>query len=129
MKPWKASRGVRREERGAARWKNSTARPRTVRFCAAKINECRPQSAMQREMSSKQGYLPTLDGWRTIAILAVILDHVVAWQFTNAPPRLLQLTHTGADGVSLFFAISGFLICSRLLEEEDSTGQIGRAHV
>ncbi len=75
-------------------------------------------------MSPKQGYLPTLDGWRTIAILAVILDHVVSWQFRGARSPLLVFTHTGADGVSLFFAISGFLICSRLLEEEDSTGRI-----
>ena len=75
-------------------------------------------------MSAKQGYLPTLDGWRAIAILAVILDHIVTWQFRYAHPTLFKFTRTGPNGVSLFFAISGFLICSRLLEEENATGKI-----
>jgi peptidoglycan/LPS O-acetylase OafA/YrhL len=75
-------------------------------------------------MATKQGYLPTLDGWRAIAITAVTLDHVVAFRFGTAHPILFALTRTGPNGVSLFFAISGFLICSRLLEEEDATGKI-----
>lgn len=75
-------------------------------------------------MSTKQGYLPTLDGWRAVAIMAVILDHMVTWQLQLAHPTLFAFTRIGPNGVSLFFAISGFLICSRLLEEEDATGKI-----
>ena len=71
-----------------------------------------------------QGYLPTLDGWRAIAILAVLLDHATLGAWGESHPKLLALTRTGPNGVSLFFAISGFLICSRLLEEEDLTGRI-----
>lgn len=37
---------------------------------------------------------------------------------------LLALARQGAKGVDLFFAISGFLICSRLLEEHQATGLI-----
>lgn len=70
----------------------------------------------------RSGYLPSLDGWRAIAILSVIAyhDHVHRfWIFSNS------LIHKYGDlGVDLFFAISGVLICSRLLEEERVTGGI-----
>lgn len=75
-------------------------------------------------MSPKQGYLPTLDGWRTVAIMAVILDHTIAGRFQDTYPTIFALTRVGPNGVSLFFAISGFLICSRLLEEENANGRI-----
>ena len=74
---------------------------------------------------AKQGYLPTLDGWRALAILAVIVDH--GFEFGKRFPSLFAITRIGPNGVSLFFAISGFLICSRLLEEENVTGHISLA--
>ncbi len=75
--------------------------------------------------TKKSGYLPTLDGWRAIAILAVLLDHLVGYSnFSQNHPRLVGFTRTGPNGVSLFFAISGFLICSRLLEENRAYGYI-----
>ncbi|HSS95490.1 MAG TPA: acyltransferase, partial [Terriglobales bacterium] len=70
---------------------------------------------------SLKGYLPTLDGWRAVAILAVLLDHGTAE--LNWIPKS-QYFRTGPNGVSLFFAISGFLICSRLLEEESVRSRI-----
>src|SRR5271165_235764 len=70
----------------------------------------------------RSGYLPTLDGWRAIAIAAVLLDHAGSGFHRQASWH--PLLQTGADGVSLFFAISGFLICSRLLEEEQLVGRI-----
>ena len=73
---------------------------------------------------TKQGYLPTLDGWRAIAIFAVIVDHASGLEFQTRFPTLVSVTRLGPNGVSLFFAISGFLICSRLLEEHASTGRI-----
>src|ERR1700722_2970278 len=68
------------------------------------------------------GYLPTLDGWRTIAIGAVLFDHGTASLFRRS--AWYSFLRTGPNGVSLFFAISGFLICSRLLEEEQLFGRI-----
>jgi peptidoglycan/LPS O-acetylase OafA/YrhL len=68
------------------------------------------------EVPKKPSYIPTLDGWRALAIFAVIFYHDKLHRlgpFTDAPLR-----HFGFLGVDLFFAISGLLICSRLLEEE-----------
>jgi|SRR5579859_444767 len=71
------------------------------------------------------GYIPTLDGWRALSITLVILHHSqIQW---NVPilGRLLQsLARLGEVGVELFFAISGLLICSRLLDEESRAGHI-----
>ncbi|MFY9843188.1 MAG: acyltransferase [Terriglobales bacterium] len=72
----------------------------------------------------KTGHLPTLDGWRAVAILAVMLDHTAEYSSLRNYPKMVSFTHTGPNGVSLFFAISGFLICSRLLEEDRAFGQI-----
>ena len=74
--------------------------------------------------SAKSGYLKTLDGWRAIAITAVLFDHAVAYSPLGRYPRLAAVAHIGPNGVSLFFAISGFLICSRLLEEQADWGNI-----
>jgi peptidoglycan/LPS O-acetylase OafA/YrhL len=73
------------------------------------------------------GYLPTLDGWRAIAILAVIICHAASGLFETSGPHPSQiglLLEHGAVGVNIFFGISGFLICSRLLEEHRKNGRI-----
>ncbi len=75
-------------------------------------------------VAHKSGYLPTLDGWRAIAIAAVLLDHGLGYPKLGHYPKLMRFTHAGPNGVSLFFAISGFLICSRLLEEHRAHGKI-----
>lgn len=73
-------------------------------------------------------YLPTLDGWRAIAILAVMVAHGTDALFNaegSAPNAMLYaLTRYGAKGVDIFFGISGFLICTRLLEEKEREGRI-----
>ena len=61
--------------------------------------------------------LPTLDGWRAIAILMVIAHHVAVWiAKTNhaAEPAALSWLSSGVD---VFFAISGLLITNRLLTD------------
>ncbi len=63
--------------------------------------------------------LPTLDGWRGIAILAVLSAHI-RWP----TPVLLKLGQYGPMGVHLFFALSGFLITTRLLEEWQRSDRI-----
>jgi peptidoglycan/LPS O-acetylase OafA/YrhL len=77
-------------------------------------------------MRSKAGYIPTLDGWRAIAIISVFFGHV---QMLNLPGRIGHrlanaLWLSGGRGVDIFFAISGLLICSRLLDEEARFGHI-----
>jgi peptidoglycan/LPS O-acetylase OafA/YrhL len=75
-----------------------------------------------------RGYLPTLDGWRAIAILGVLIGHGMHALFVTggpyANPLWYQITQYGGKGVDLFFGISGFLICSRLLEEHEAHGAI-----
>lgn len=76
----------------------------------------------------RSGYLPTLDGWRAVAILGVIVCHGVTSLFRVGGPlpheRLAALTALGAYGVQIFFGISGFLITIRLIEEHDHRGTI-----
>lgn len=57
------------------------------------------------------GYRPALDGLRAIAILAVMIYHA-------------GLLLGGWAGVDVFFALSGFLITSLLIEEHRRTGRI-----
>lgn len=60
----------------------------------------------------------SLDGLRAFSILAVVWHH-------TAPAGLpAALAHGGAHGVTLFFAISGFLITTLLLAEHERFGGI-----
>jgi peptidoglycan/LPS O-acetylase OafA/YrhL len=55
--------------------------------------------------------IPELDGLRALSILLVLAAHLLP-----LGPKFLQLNAAaGAMGMSLFFALSGFLIASRLL--------------
>jgi peptidoglycan/LPS O-acetylase OafA/YrhL len=63
-----------------------------------------------------EDYIPTLDGWRAVAISLVLLSH---------SSRGNSMTeHFGFLGVALFFGISGYLICTKLLVERERTQQI-----
>jgi peptidoglycan/LPS O-acetylase OafA/YrhL len=66
--------------------------------------------------------MPTLDGWRAIAILSVIFHHDGIHTLGIFNTRWLY--EFGGSGVDVFFAISGILICSRLLDEEKVFGRI-----
>ncbi len=73
-------------------------------------------------VDTRSGYLPTLDGWRAIAISLVILDH--AFNSTVCAAGSLRWCNrfmVGQTGVNLFFGISGFLITTRLLDESRRT--------
>ncbi len=74
------------------------------------------------------GYLPTLDGWRFVAIGYVILAHIgdsLANMFRPGWEPFARFMHaTGEFGVHIFFGISGFLITSRLLEEQMVDGRV-----
>lgn len=55
---------------------------------------------------------PDIQGLRTFAVVAVILDHLLGWP------------NGGFVGVDIFFVISGFLITGLLLREQERTGTI-----
>lgn len=57
--------------------------------------------------------IAALDGWRGLAILMVIAEHV---QMSYAGHPLARWTGTGQHGVTIFFVLSGFLITSTLLD-------------
>ena len=80
-------------------------------------------TAFGLSMDKQTRRVPTLDGWRALAVTGVMLLH--GRFFSN---RLLErLSIHGGSGVAVFFAISGFLICHLLLEEHDRTGSIDLA--
>jgi peptidoglycan/LPS O-acetylase OafA/YrhL len=55
----------------------------------------------------------TLDGWRGIAILLVLFDHI---QVALTGHYLHPWMQTGQHGVTIFFVLSGYLITFKLLE-------------
>jgi peptidoglycan/LPS O-acetylase OafA/YrhL len=57
--------------------------------------------------------IPTLDGWRGIALLLVLFDH---FQDSLLGRYARPWTQTGQHGVTIFFVLSGFLITTKLLE-------------
>ena len=59
------------------------------------------------------GYAPALDGLRAIAVMLVLLTHAN-----------FQLGANGILGVDIFFALSGFLITTLLMEEYRKYGKI-----
>ncbi|HXI40052.1 MAG TPA: acyltransferase, partial [Bryobacteraceae bacterium] len=62
--------------------------------------------------------IPTLDGLRAVAILLVLISHAIdRTQHTG-------LAELGHAGVAIFFALSGYLITTRLLIEYRATGAI-----
>jgi len=68
-------------------------------------------------------YIPTLDGWRAVAILIVVVDHVNFGQH-SANRWYTTYAFQGQHGVEVFFVLSGFLITTLLLDERRNTGSI-----
>lgn len=94
---------------------------------------CRPQVVPEALLSpvaphsntERNGYLPSLDGWRAIAISLVITDHAFnSYLCGVGSMRWCNALMVGQTGVNLFFGISGYLITSRLLRERDASGAI-----
>ncbi|MFL5319247.1 MAG: acyltransferase family protein [Myxococcaceae bacterium] len=70
-------------------------------------------------MKSSPQHIPTLDGWRAVAALGVVICHGVP---KDSPLAFLRVF--GVHAVFVFFALSGLLITTRLLEEEQRNGSI-----
>ncbi len=73
--------------------------------------------------SGKKTYFPTLDGWRALSVMAVIFYHG-RFDFFSDSSYMQRVSAHGDIGVDVFFAISGFLISSLLLQEFQRTGHI-----
>ena len=69
--------------------------------------------------------IPSLDGFRAIAIAMVLVCHESVVLPVVMPPQLrAQFVRLGPSGVRIFFVLSGFLITSILLRELEKTGKI-----
>lgn len=67
-------------------------------------------------MQTTPARIPTLDGWRGIAILMVLVAHAQAGLLGHA--WKYDWMDIGQHGVTIFFVLSGYLITSRLLAED-----------
>jgi peptidoglycan/LPS O-acetylase OafA/YrhL len=77
---------------------------------------------MDQAASPRKSYIAGLDGIRALAIGLVLFSHSVIYdEFTS-----LHLIGFGAGyaGVAVFFVLSGYLITTLLLREEEQTGGI-----
>ncbi len=73
----------------------------------------------------RTGYIPTLDGWRAVAILLVLFSHAAhGWAQHAASGGWFGRVATATHGVNIFFGLSGLLITTRLLEEWRHDGSI-----
>ena len=66
--------------------------------------------------------IPTLDGWRAVAIAVVVVHHLARWFYQQESAYALSVTRFGAFGVDVFFGLSGLLITRLLLDEFGRTG-------
>jgi peptidoglycan/LPS O-acetylase OafA/YrhL len=97
----------------------SALRAKNMRLLAIRATTVREQVKVKKDNT---GYIRTLDGWRAIAVWAVIFHHSRASSLGSFD--LSPIRDFCDHGVQLFFAISGLLICSRLLEERALNGRI-----
>jgi peptidoglycan/LPS O-acetylase OafA/YrhL len=84
----------------------------------------RSRFTRQSRAEDKSRYIPTLDGWRAMAILLVVAHHAGTAFYGEHEYYDKSLTRFGTWGVPVFFALSGLLITKLLLEEFDVTGRI-----
>lgn len=72
--------------------------------------------------------LDSLDGWRTISVALVVIDHLVLYSsIGTADRRFAMFDSFGHLGVEIFFVISGFVICRGLEKELVEAGRVSIA--
>jgi len=75
-------------------------------------------------ITGKSRRIPSLDGLRAVSILAVVLGHAYGTRGFPDVRGLYLLGDIGNLGVRVFFVISGLLITSLLLAEQERVGWI-----
>lgn len=75
------------------------------------------------------GRLPSLDGWRAVSILLVLVSHNhFAAGFPEHLEKPLHYLFDGHLGVRFFFVISGLLITWLMIGEEKKSGEVNLRH-
>lgn len=85
--------------------------------------------SMVKSSTFKDGQIPSLNGWRAVAISLVMLDHArftVGFPQDRIPNWSRILFEQGNLGVRIFFVLSGFLITHLLLREAERLGSFSR---
>jgi peptidoglycan/LPS O-acetylase OafA/YrhL len=96
---------------GSARWQRGrrVVAGAGVAFATA----AEPGEAARSDLAG-QGYLPALDGLRAVAVLLVVASHAG-----------LERAVPGGLGVTVFFAVSGFLITRQIVAQHRRDGRVG----
>ena len=69
--------------------------------------------------------IASLDGLRAVSILMVVALHTIQrYGMNHDVSSVWYMVFNGASGVFIFFEISGFLITSLLLKEEEKRGSV-----
>jgi peptidoglycan/LPS O-acetylase OafA/YrhL len=69
--------------------------------------------------------IPTLDGWRAIAILSVVAHHAAMSFYASESDYFARSVAVyGEFGVDIFFGLSGLLITKLLLDEWRAEGSV-----
>jgi peptidoglycan/LPS O-acetylase OafA/YrhL len=73
-----------------------------------------------------QQRMPSLDGWRGMSVLLVVLGHQISLsrKHFGYNPKILNLLEFHHYGVQVFFVISGFIITRLLIREAGEQGTI-----
>lgn len=87
-------------------------------MCAYKVADVADAGVPAYQKFRSTSHFAGLDVLRALAILAVI------WHHTAARSLSADIARQGFHGVTLFFAISGFLIVTLLLREKSRTGDV-----
>lgn len=82
------------------------------------------QTDFKRNAEKPAGRIPSLDGLRAISIAVVLAAHVSGTANLQLSPYTHMLSNVGPFGVKVFFVISGYLITTLLLKEEQRYGRI-----
>jgi peptidoglycan/LPS O-acetylase OafA/YrhL len=79
----------------------------------------------ERSARQKNFYMPELDSLRFFAFLAVFVNHLC---LLSGLGRVAAISHVGAHGVDLFFALSAYLLTELMIREKD-LNRFGRLDV
>lgn len=72
----------------------------------------------------QRNYIPTLDGWRAIAVCLVMGAHSVPMMRNGGYSLAASFFNHAGYGVDIFFGLSGFLISTLLLDERERSGTV-----
>jgi peptidoglycan/LPS O-acetylase OafA/YrhL len=81
---------------------------------------------VQPHSAHEEPRIACLDGWRAVAIGLVIASHsytMLGNSNSGIGNAVASVVSHAGYGVDIFFGISGFLICTLLLQEKKSTAR------